>query len=86
MVSIEGSFESTVKASVNMEGCAFSTFARFIVSCCSEGTTVESMPRSKIRQYRLVECYTGEEVHRVGRGSSFRFRLRRIIAAEEAIP
>jgi hypothetical protein len=61
MASIDGSFESTVKASVNMEGGAFSTFARFIVSCCCEGTTVESRPRSRIRQYTLAECCTGRK-------------------------
>lgn len=75
------SSESTVKARVNIEAVPWSTFDRF-GSCCCEGDTTagDSAPRS-----RNIRLQDEEDIHSVCRGSSFLFRLRRIIAVVEDV-
>jgi hypothetical protein len=54
---MDESLELTVRANVNMAGGAFSTFVRFIVSCCEGTTDDESMPRSRNHKSK-VPCGT----------------------------
>jgi len=79
--SVDTWCDSTVKANVNTEGVVFSSLDRFIVSFWEGREVAGSPPRStriSIGTFQMRMMM----VQSVGRGSSFLFRLRRMMAAE----
>ena len=89
MVSIEASSESTVRASVKTDGGGSSSLLRFAAptgvrgEATLAGTTVASRPRSKQSAHMHERCDMGT-AQRVGRGSSRRLRLSRMMAVPDA--